>query len=252
MERLALLEAQQLTHIFPNGQVGIEGISLKIHAGEFIIITGANGSGKTVFIRHLNGLLTPTKGQVLMDGSPISKNIVQARKRIGLIFQDSDSQFVGQTASEDVAFGPENLNLPRQEIEKIVVESLEAVDLTHLATHNPYTLSGGQKRKLAIAGVLAMKPDVIVFDEPFTGLDYLGVVQVLKQLIRLHQTGHTIILVTHELEKVLAHASRLTIIYQGKLITDGKPEAVINGVSKYGVRMPLKTGERVDSLTWLK
>jgi len=252
MDTKAILETQNLTHIFPNGTLGIQKISLKIHAGEFLIIAGANGSGKTVFTRHLNGLLMPTEGQVLIDGQPISKNIVQARKKIGLIFQDSDNQFVGQTVAEDVAFGPENLNLPRLEIEKIVQESLEAVGLTDLSTHNPYTLSGGQKRKLAIAGVLAMKPSIIIFDEPFTGLDYVGVVQVLKQLTHLHQAGHTIILVTHELEKVLAHASRLVIIHQGKLVADGQPEAVIDKACKYGVRMPLKDGERVDSLTWLK
>lgn len=252
MKELAILETQNLTHVFPNGNVGVDGISLQIHKGEFLIIAGTNGSGKTVFTRHLNGLLTPTMGQVLMDGEPISKNILRARRNIGLIFQDSDSQFVGQTVEEEVAFGPENLNLPRSEVEKIVYESLKAMGLNGLATHSPYTLSGGQKRKLAIAGVLAMKPKVIMFDEPFTGLDYPGVVQVLKELIKLHQLGHTIILVTHELEKVLAHADRLIMIHQGKLVAAGTPQEVIGVAEDYGVRMPLRNDVGVDAMTWLK
>ncbi|MDR0424689.1 MAG: energy-coupling factor ABC transporter ATP-binding protein, partial [Clostridiales Family XIII bacterium] len=214
---MPVLEAQGLTHVFPDGTIAIDDISLKIGGGEFVIVAGANGSGKTVFIRHLNGLLIPTKGRVLIDGVPINKDIAAARRKIGLIFQDSDSQIVGQTVAEDVAFGPENLNLPRSEVERIVSHSLDAVGLGQHAAQSPHSLSGGQKRKLAIAGVLAMNPDVIMFDEPFTGLDFPGVRQVLKQIVRLHKAGHTIVLVTHELEKALAHADRLVIIHKGKL-----------------------------------
>jgi len=251
-EKNAFLEARNLTHVFPDGAIAIRDISLQVHSGEFVIIAGANGSGKTVFIRHLNGLLVPTKGKVFIDGESIAKNIALARRKIGLIFQDPDSQIVGQTVAEDVAFGPENLNLPVTEVERIVRESLEAVGLGDLSTQNPHALSGGQKRKLSVAGVLAMKPDIIMFDEPFTGLDYPGVVQVLRQLVQLHKAGHTIILVTHELEKVLAHAGRLVIIHKGELVEDGKPEDVIYRAGNYGVRMPLRDGEEVGSLTWLK
>src|SRR5690606_6091161 len=116
----------------------------------------------------------------------------------------------------------------------------------------PHALSGGEKRKLAIAGILAMKPKIIIFDEPFTGLDYPGVVQVLKQIVQLHKKGHTILLITHELEKVLAHANRLVIMHKGKLVEDGKPEDVIYRSENYGVRMPLNDGQKVAALTWLK
>lgn len=249
---MPLLEAKDLTHVFPNGTTAIRDISFQVHAGEFVIIAGANGSGKTVFIRHLNGLLIPTKGKVLIDGEPIVKNIAKARRKIGLIFQDSDSQIVGQTVAEDVAFGPENLNLPVPEVDRIVRETLETVGLGDLCSQSSHTLSGGQKRKLAVAGVLAMKPNIIMFDEPFTGMDYLGVVQVLQQLVQLHKAGHTIILVTHELEKVLAHADRLVIINKGELVEDGKPEDVISRVEKYGVRIPLKNGEEIGGVTWLR
>ncbi|MGI5902529.1 MAG: energy-coupling factor ABC transporter ATP-binding protein [Desulfitobacteriia bacterium] len=249
---MSILETENLTHVFPDGTVGIEDINLKIQPGEFVVIAGANGSGKTVLLRHLNGLLIPTKGKVLFEGKPIRKNIIAVRKEIGLIFQDSDSQIVGQTVAEDVAFGPENLKLPPGEVKNRVEKILEVVGLSELAHQNPYVLSGGQKRKLAIAGVLAMQPKIIMFDEPFTGLDYPGVVQVLKQLILLHKSGHTIILVTHELEKVLAHANRLIIIHKGKIVEDGLPEEVVERSEKYGIRRPVVKNGGVEAMTWLK
>ncbi|MCL2070283.1 MAG: energy-coupling factor ABC transporter ATP-binding protein [Treponema sp.] len=215
-------------------------------------MAGANGSGKTVFIRHLNGLLAPTKGKVFINGESIAKNITAARKKIGLVFQDADSQIVGQTAAEDVAFGPENLNLPRAEVERIVKESLQTVGLSEFSSQDPHKLSGGQKRKLALAGVLAMKPEVIMFDEPFSGLDYAGVLQVLAQLVQLHKEGHTIIVISHELEKVLAHADRLVIFHKGKLVEDGRPQEIISRAEQYGVRSPLKKDEDPGSLTWLR
>jgi len=249
---MPILEVQHLTHIFPDGTVAIEDINLKIEPREFVVIAGSNGSGKTVFIRHLNGLLSPTKGKVFIDDEPIVKNIVNARKKIGMIFQDSDSQIVGQTVKEDVAFGPENLNLPPEDVDRLVQKSLQSVGLEEYATQDPHVLSGGQKRKLAVAGVLAMKPKIIVFDEPFTGLDYPGIVQVLKQILLLHEKGHTIIVVTHELEKVLAHANRLIIIHKGKLVENGLPSDVIGNSERYGVKMPLRANEGVETLTWLK
>lgn len=249
---MPVIETENLTHVFADGTTAIQDINIRIADGTFAIIAGANGSGKTVLIRHLNGLLVPTKGRVLLDGAPIADNITLARRKIGLIFQDSDSQIVGQTVAEDVAFGPENLNLPQTEIERIVKESLEAVEMTAMASQNPHSLSGGQKRKLAVAGVLAMKPHILMFDEPFTGLDYPGVVQVLRQLTALHKAGHTIILVTHELEKVLAHADRLLIIHKGKLVEDGRPADVIYRAEKYGIRMPLRDGDEIGAMTWLR
>lgn len=248
---MPVVEARQLTHVFPNGKVALAEASLRVETGEFVVIAGANGSGKTVFIRHLNGLLAPTQGEVLLDGEPIRKDIVKVRQTIGLIFQDSESQIVGQTVAEDVAFGPENLNLSPSEVAHVVEGALARVGLSELASQDPHTLSGGQKRRLAIAGVLAMNPKILIFDEPFTGLDYPGVVQVLQQLVALHAAGHAIIVVTHELEKVLAHATRLVLFHEGRVVEDGSPEEVVSRVEPYGVRMPLRTGEKVAELTWL-
>lgn len=248
---MVLLEVKNLTHCFPNGTKAIEGISLSINQGEFIVLAGANGSGKTVFIKHLNGLLQPTQGEVLIDGNPIIADLTEARKKVGLIFQDSHSQIVGQTVAEDVAFGPENLNLPRKVVEERVNNALAVVQLKDLAKHRPHTLSGGQKRRLAVAGVLAMKPKIVVFDEPFTGLDYPGIRQVLQQIISLHQDGHTIIVVTHELEKILAHATRLIIMEKGKIVRDGLPADLLDELEKFSIKRPFGVDRSIDSLTWL-
>mgnify|MGYP006299273827 CR=1 FL=1 len=247
-----ILETINLTHTFPNGVIAVKEINLRISPGEFVVLAGANGSGKTVFLRHLNGLILPTKGKTLLNGKNILKNLTETRKQIGLIFQDPDSQILGQTVAEDVSFGPENLKLSWNEINTRVKDALEIAGLNKFSKRDPFTLSGGQKRKLAIAGVLAMKPKVIMFDEPFIGLDYPGVVQVLKQIIELNVDGHTIILVTHDLEKVLAHAHRLIIMSKGKIVQDGKPEDIIDHTEKYQVKMPSYEKGGINKLTWLK
>jgi len=246
---MAILEIRHLTHIFPNGTIALNDINLSVEAGEFVVIAGANGSGKTALLRHLNGLLRPTSGEVLLEGVPIAKDLTRARRKIGLIFQNSDNQIVGQTVSEDVAFGPENLNLSREEVDRLVKEILETVGLSDLACRQPYTLSGGQKKRLAVAGVLAMRPQIIAFDEPFVALDYQGVLQVLSQIVDLHRKGHTILVVTHDLEKVLAHATRLIIMEKGRIVRDGDPARLIGDVETYGIKKP--SGESVETMTWL-
>lgn len=248
---MSILTAEHLTHIFPNGKMAINDINLTIQDGEFVIIAGSNGSGKTVLIRHFNGLYLPTQGKVLLDGKPITEDLTSVRKKIGLIFQNSDSQIVGQTVAEDVAFGPENLNLSRKDVDELVKESLEAVGLCAFADERPHTLSGGQKRKLAVAGVLAMNPKILIFDEPFTELDYPGVLQVLKQIVQLHKSGHTIILVTHELEKTLAHADRLIIMDKGRIVREGEPSQLMDEVELYGIKRPYGKNRRVETMTWL-
>ena len=248
----SLLEIKNLSHTFSNGTEAIKDINISFEKSKFILIGGANGSGKTVLIRHFNGLLKPTIGRVLLEGEDIFKDIIKTRTKIGLVFQEPDTQFVGQTVKEDIAFGPENLQLSESIINQRVTASMEAVGLSSLAERRPYELSGGEKRKLAIAGVLAMHPDIIIFDEPFTGLDYFGVTQVLKELINLHELKKTIIVITHDLEKVIAHADRLIVLEKGQIVLDGIPEEVIQEVEKYGIRIPHGIDRDVKTMTWLK
>jgi len=216
-----------------------------------VVIGGQNGSGKTTLCRHLNGLLNPTSGEVLLNGESIQKDIRKTRQTVGMVFQNADMQIVGETVYSDISFGPENLSLPRDEINNRVDAAINDVGLTALRDHKPHTLSGGEKRKLAIAGILVMLPRVIIFDEPFSNLDYPGSRQVLKQIINLHRTGHTIIIITHELEKVIAQADRLVVMQRGRIVQSGSPAGIIMDVEQYGIRMPcsVKLGKGVVS--WL-
>ncbi len=248
---MALLETKNLTHIFADKTVAINDINLSINEGDFIVLSGANGSGKTVLIRHFNALLMPTKGEVLLNGKNIKKNIIEARKNIGLIFQDSDSQIVGQTVEEDIAFGLENLSIDKITIKQEVSKLITLMHLEECIGRDPHTLSGGQKKRLAIAGVLAMKPRIIIFDEPFTGLDYPSIKTVVSEIVSLKRHGHTIIVVTHELEKILAYANRLILMQKGSIVADGAPSDVVANCEKYDVRMPMQKYESIDDLSWI-
>lgn len=163
----------------------------------------------------------------------------------------ADSQIVGETVHDDVAFGPENLRLSRSEVSRRVAGALAAVGLAELAGRRPHRLSGGEKRRLSIAGILAMQPRVIVFDEPFSHLDYPGVRQVLGQMVALHRSGQTILLTTHDLDKVLAHADRLVIMQRGKIVRDGLPAAVASEAETFGVRSPQAARRGDGGLSWL-
>jgi biotin transport system ATP-binding protein len=247
----AIIEIDNLTHRFADGTVGLDGITLQIQAGAFVVIAGANGSGKTTLLRHLNGLLLPTSGSVRVAGVCVRENPIQARVRVGMVFQDADSQIIGETVRDEVAFGPENLRLDRVEIDRRVSDALAATGLMHLVDKRPHLLSGGEKRRLTIAGILAMQPQVIVFDEPFASLDYPGVRQVLDQMIRQHRAGCTIIVTTHDLDKVLAHADRLVFLRDGRIEDDGPPPALVARAESCGVRSPRAAYLGVEALSWL-
>lgn len=246
-----MIEIKQLSHRFGDGSIGLQNVSLRIGAGEFVIIAGPNGSGKTSLLRHMNGLLVPDCGSVWVDGLNVVRNPRAVRQRVGMVFQDADSQIVGETVADDVAFGPQNLGLPPAEIERRVAHAMEAVGLVDVAQKRPHLLSGGEKRRLAIAGILAMQPKVIAFDEPFSGLDYAGVRQVLTEILHLHTKGHTILFATHELEKVIAHAGRLIIMQNGRLVRDGHPQALLSVVETYGIRRPCAVRMGCEVESWL-
>ncbi len=246
-----IIEIKDLKHRFADGTLGLDGINLKIPEGAFVVVAGSNGSGKTTLIRHLNGLLLPTDGSVIVDGVSVQKDPMRARRLVGMMFQDADSQIVGETVCADVAFGPENLGLDNDQIHARVIRTLAAVGLQDFAEQRPHLLSGGEKRRLAIAGILAMEPRVITFDEPFASLDYPGVRQVLRQILNLHQGGHTILVITHDLEKVIGHADRLIIMQKGKIVRDGAPAEIIGDIETFGVRAPHASHLGMETLSWL-
>lgn len=244
-----IIRVEDLHYRFPDGTTALRGVDLGVNVGEFLVIAGRNGSGKTVFMKHLNGLLKPTGGRVLIHEKDTRHHPDEARRTVGLVFQNPDSQFVGQTVREDIRFGPENLKLPEQDISFRVDHALEATGLSSLANRRPHTLSGGEKRRLAVAGVLAMEPEVLVLDEPFSGLDLEGTREVLGAILDLLSSGHTIILITHEVEKVLAHAGRLVVMNRGTVIGDGHPSTLLETAGDNGIYIP--PGIPLEEMSWM-
>jgi biotin transport system ATP-binding protein len=234
----AHIQVEGLTHRFPGGGLGLEAVDLEASPGEMVVIAGRNGSGKTTLLKHLNGLLAPTAGTVRIDGRSVARDPGRARRRVGLVFQDTDTQIVGETVRADVAFGPENLGLDRREVDRRVTDVLRRLSLERLADAPPHLLSGGERRRLAIAGVLAMAPGAVCLDEPFSNLDLPGVREVLTSLFALRSEGHTLVVVTHEIEKMLPHARRIVLMDGGRVVADGPAGAVLPLVERHGVRLP--------------
>ena len=205
----------------------LNGISLTIGEGTHIALLGPNGCGKTTLIKHLNALLFPAAGSVHVDGmvTTDTASIREIRRRVGMVFQNPDSQIVGMTVEEDVAFGPGNLALPPAEIRRRVDECLAMVGMTGLERRAPHTLSGGEKRLLSIAGVLAMAPRYIAFDEPTAYLDPAGKQRVLEIIRRLHREGMAIIHIAHDMRDI-AGADRIVVMNQGSILIEGTPAEV--------------------------
>ena len=215
-------------------KIAINDVNLQITEGEFIAILGHNGSGKSTMAKHMNALLIPTDGKMLvnkMDTSDMN-NLWNIRETAGMVFQNPDNQLVATIVEEDVAFGPENLGVPPEEIRKRVDEALERVGMSEYKRHAPHLLSGGQKQRIAIAGILAMQPKCIIFDEPTAMLDPSGRKEVLDTIIDLNKNyGITVILITHYMDEA-AKADRIVVMDKGKLILDGKPRDVFSKVEK--------------------
>ena len=215
-------------------KIAINDVNLQITEGEFIAILGHNGSGKSTMAKHMNALLIPTDGKMLvnkMDTSDMN-NLWNIRETAGMVFQNPDNQLVATIVEEDVAFGPENFCVPPEEIRKRVDEALERVGMSEYKKHAPHLLSGGQKQRIAIAGILAMQPKCIIFDEPTAMLDPSGRKEVLDTIIDLNRNyGITVILITHYMDEA-AKADRIVVMDKGKLILDGKPRDVFSNVEK--------------------
>ena len=222
----------------PSGAVAVDDVSLRIDDGEFVVLAGANGSGKSTLVRTFNGLVEPTTGTVSVDGTPVESDLVSARSAVAMVFQTPRDQFVAPTVAADVAFGPENLGLPREEIDRRVAAALDAVDLAGRGDARIATLSGGERQRAAIAGAMAMAPTHLVCDEPFTGLDEPARRTVLERLRSLAAEGTSVIVVTHDLRDVLGLTDRLIGLDDGRLVVNGPPASVTADLADHGVRVP--------------
>ena len=228
----------------------LRGINLEVRAGEYIAVLGHNGSGKSTLAKLLNLILVPTTGKIYIDGEDVSDEdldeeiIFNVRKNIGMVFQNPDNQIVATVVEEDVAFGPENLGLPREEIRRRVVNALNVVNMQDYIRHAPHKLSGGQKQRIAIAGIIAMRPRVIIFDESTAMLDPLGREDVVSIMERLNREERiTVINITHYMEEA-ARADRVIVINDGQIVMDGTAKEVFSRVDELrsmGLEVPQGT-----------
>jgi biotin transport system ATP-binding protein len=232
-----VIEVEELVHRYGE-TAALDGVSLRIRAGEYVILTGANGSGKTTLVRHLNALLTPDEGTVRVDGVEASEDPVAARTAVGMTFQDPRDGFVAATIAADVAFGPENLGLPRAEIDRRVNTALATVNLDGRGDERIDELSGGEQTRVAVAGALAMEPDHLVLDEPFAGLDWLARREVIARLDDLARDGTGVIVVTHDLRDHLERADRIIVLRDGQVAIDAPPDEAHDRLAAFDVRPP--------------
>lgn len=241
---LPILEIKDLCYRYPHlDSNALDKINLKIFKGERVAVLGANGAGKSTLFKHLNGILRPLSGEVQVKGETITKkNVRMCRETVGIVFQDPDDQVLAPSVEEDIAFGPINMGLSRAEVEKRVKEALEMVGLAGFEDRAPHHLSGGQKKLVAIAGILAMRPEVIVLDEPTAGLDPLSSARILELIMKMNRKlGITLLLSTHDVDVVPYFAERVFVLHHGNLEADGSPEEIFNDsklLGKAHLRLP--------------
>ena len=246
-----MIETKDLTFAYPaeegkEPRAALKDVNVSIERGSFVVVLGHNGSGKSTLAKHLNAILTPTAGRVLVDGIDTADEarLYNLRQRVGMVFQNPDNQMVATIVEEDVAFAPENLGVPREEIRRRVDSALAAVRMEEFRHHAPHMLSGGQKQRVAIAGVLAMQPEILVLDEPTAMLDPAGRREILQTVKRLNrEMGMTIVLITHYMDEAV-QADRVLVVDQGRIAMDGIPREIFPQVArlrKLGLDVPQAT-----------
>ena len=222
------IETINLSYTYADGTKALQNINFTVQQGENIALLGPNGAGKSTLLHHFNGLLMPTSGKVyVLEKEVTKKNIDEIRQKVGLVFQDPDDQLFARTVSQDIAFGPTNLGLSRSEIEERVKWAIEVTELQGLENKAPQNLSTGQKKRAAIAGVLAMKPEIIILDEPMANLDPRTASKILKLLLQFNkELGLTLIIATHDVDLVPLFADEICILSKGQIVTQGPPQEV--------------------------
>jgi energy-coupling factor transport system ATP-binding protein len=226
---LPIIETKDLWHIYPGNIVALKNINIKIYDGEFVGIIGQNGAGKTTLVKHFVGLLKPTKGKVLIEGVETEKmSTAELSRKIGLVLQNPDHQIFASSVENEVAFGPKNLKLTKDEVEERVEEALRLTGLEKYKNAHPLSLSWGDRQKVAVASILAMKPKILIFDEPTTGQDYLGRKQIMNLAKELNEKGRTIIVITHDMELIAEYSKRTIVMGVGEILLDGPTEYVFS------------------------
>lgn len=258
-----VIETRKLTYHYPDGTKALEDVDFNAAKGKIIALLGPNGAGKSTLFLHFNGILRPTSGTIQVNGEPLQydkKNLIKIRQKVGIVFQNPDDQLFAPSVIEDVAFGPMNIGLTEIEVEERVKEALNKVGMEGYEKKAPHHLSGGQKKRVAIAGILAMKPEIMVLDEPTSGLDPKGASQILRLLYQLNKDGMTIVISTHDVDLVPLYAYSVYIISDGKIIKEGSPSEVFDDVKtirKANLRLPriahlMEILEKEDSLPFDK
>lgn len=247
--KIPLIKIENISKKFPNGKESLSNINFEIFKNDFILIAGSNGSGKTVLMNIIANLEKSSSGKIINNSKEFNIN-----EHIGIIFQDADSQILGETPEEDILFGLKNLNLKKDETEKKLKEVLSFCELEN-KKHNPARLmSGGEKRRLAIASILALDCDIIILDEPFANLDWKGVKLVTSLLKKLKEENKTIIILTHEIEKILALTNRVVIINNGKLVFDDTTENATkmekSQWENFELHYPFSSYKNLEDLIW--
>ncbi len=238
---MKVLSVDFVSRVFPNGFKALDNVSFSVNKGECLVIAGSNGSGKTVLMNIIAGLEESSSGSAALS----------ADEKAGLIFQDADAQILGETVEEDISFGPRNAGLSKKEIQEKTEEAAIKTGLDKRKEFPARLLSGGEKRRLAVAGVLALDCSIIIFDEPYANLDWPGVRQVNEIIKQLKEEGKTVIILTHELEKILALADRFLVLHCGKIVYDGVPdEGVKQNLGEWGIRNPLSVYKTLKDLVW--
>jgi energy-coupling factor transport system ATP-binding protein len=218
---------EDLVHRYPTGIEAVRGVSLTLQPGSTVAILGQNGSGKTTLVKHLNGLLRPAEGRILLDGEPTDgQSIARLAGTVGFVFQNPDEQLFERSVEREVSFGPRNLGMAAVEIGPLVASSLAAVGLSDERATNPYDLDLSRRKLVALAGVLAMNPAILVLDEPTTGQDADGIERVGAVIAAMRSAGRTVVAVTHDMEFASASFERIIVMRDGVIVADGRPEAV--------------------------
>lgn len=243
-----IIQLENITKKFSDGTVALDNISLNIYSKDFIVIGGSNGSGKSVLMSIIANLDKATSGKIINNAKEQNLN-----PHIALIFQDADAQILGDTPQEDIAFGLKQMNLSKEQIKNKTEEYLSYCELSQKCLSPARLLSGGEKRRLSVASILAMNSDIIIFDEPFANLDWPGVKLVIKVLKDLSQQNKTIIILTHETEKILGLANRFVILNKGKIEYDGTPQEALTQKDIWNnanIKYPLTTYSKLEDLIW--